>query len=337
MAEARAVRERAGIVDLSSFGKISVEGPGALGLLQRVSANDIDRPVGSVVYTQWCDEHGGMVADVTVTRLADDRFRVVTGAGYLASEMAWLRSHVEDDDAVVTIRDVSADLTTIGLWGPQARDVVVAAGAPPDEVGNDAITMRRAGTVHVGPAPVHAARISYAGELGWELSMPVEWAVTVWDRLRAAGAEPIGYRAIESLRMEKGYRYFGTDLTMQDTPFEAGMSAFVRLGKGAFIGREALVEAHAAGPARRLRTVVVGGVDYEPIYGGEAVRLDGHVVSRLRSVAYGPTVERTIGYAYVPASTPEGAAFDIDVFDRRVGAVVGPDVTVDPTGDRMRG
>ena len=126
--EARAVRERAGLIDLSSFGKIAVEGPGALGLLQRVSANDVDRPVGSVVYTQWCDERGGIVADVTVTRLADDRFRVVTGAGYVASELAWLRTHVADDEAVV-IRDVSGELATIGLWGPSARDVLVGAGA----------------------------------------------------------------------------------------------------------------------------------------------------------------------------------------------------------------
>ncbi len=151
-AEARAVRERAGLIDLSSFGKIAVEGPGALGLLQRVSANDIDRPVGSVVYTQWCDERGGMVADVTVTRLADDRFRVVTGAGYVASELAWLRTHVADDEAV-SIRDVSGDLATIGLWGPRARDVLVAAGAAADEVSNDAIPMRRSRSIAVGPAP----------------------------------------------------------------------------------------------------------------------------------------------------------------------------------------
>src|SRR4051812_1251486 len=167
--EALAVRERAGIIDLSSFGKIAVDGRGGLGLLQRVSANDIDRPVGAVVYTQWCDERGGIVADVTVTRLAADRFRVVTGAGYLASEIAWLRTHVADDEAV-RIRDISGDFATIGLWGPQARDVVVAAGTPPDDVGNDAIAARRAASIHIGPAPVHAARISYAGELGWELT-----------------------------------------------------------------------------------------------------------------------------------------------------------------------
>ena len=333
-AEASAVRERAGMVDVSSFGKIAVEGPGALGLLQRVSANDIDRPVGSVVYTQWCDERGGMVADVTVTRLADDRFRVVTGAGYLASEIAWLRTHADGD---VTIRDVSGDFATIGLWGPQARDVVVAAGASAGDIGNDAIPVRRAGTVHVGPAPVHAARISYAGELGWELTTPIDWAVTVWDRIAAAGAEPVGYRALDALRMEKGYRYYGTDLTMLDTPYEAGLGPFVRLDAGPFIGREALAEADAAGSGRRLRTLTIGGKDYEPIYGGEAVRRDGEVVGRLRSVAYGPTIERTIGYAYLPASTPEGTTLEIDVFDRRVEGVVAPDVLVDPRGERMRG
>src|SRR5207244_3848377 len=124
------------------------------------------------------------------------------------------------DDEAVAIRDVSGELATIGLWGPLARDVVVAAGARADEIADDAIPMRRAGSVPVGPAPVHAARISYAGEHGWELTTTVEWAVTVWDRVIAAGAEPVGYRALDALRMEKGYRYYGTDLTMLDTPFE---------------------------------------------------------------------------------------------------------------------
>ena len=339
-AEARAVRERAGIIDVSSFGKIEVVGPGALGLLQRVSANDIDRPVGSVVYTQWCDELGGMVADVTVSRLADDRFRVVTGAGYLASELAWLRTHVADDGSV-EIRDVSGDLATIGLWGPRARDILVAAGAVADEVGNEAIPMRRTRAIRVGRAPVDAARISYAGELGWELTTAVAWAVAVWDRLRAGGAdfglEPFGYRALDALRMEKGYRYFGTDLTMLDTPFDAGLGAFIRLGKGPFIGRDALAAAHATGSDRRLRTLLIGGPDYELVYGGEAVRIDGEVVGRVRSVAYGPTVERTIGYAYLTASMPEGAGLEVDVFDRRVAAVIAADVVVDPLGDRMRG
>ena len=341
--EVRAVRERAGIIDLSSFGKIAVEGPGALGLLQRTSANDIARPVGSVVYTQWCDDRGGMVADVTVTRLADDQFRVVTGAGYLASEMAWLRSHASAEDAVA-IRDVSGDLATIGLWGPRARDVMAAAGVADDEVGDTAIRPRQARDVRVGSAPVLAARISYAGEPGWELTMDSEWAVAVWDRLRAAGArfglEPFGYRALDALRMEKGYRYFGTDLTMLDSPFEAGLGAFVRFDVGPFIGRDALMAARETepdGPRRRLRTIVIGGVDYLPVYGGEAVRHDGDVIGRLRSVAYGPTVQRTIGYVYLPVDLTESDGLEIDVFDQRVPAVVAKDVLVETGRARIPG
>jgi 4-methylaminobutanoate oxidase (formaldehyde-forming) len=343
--EALAVRERAGIIDLSSFGKIAVEGPGALALLQRVSANDVDRPVGSLVYTQWCDERGGIVADVTVSRLADDRFRVVTGAGYVASELAWLRTHLDAPDGAdsqIAIRDVSGELATIGLWGPRARDILAATTR--DDVGGAAIPVRYAAVIRIGGAPVHAARISYAGELGWELTTATEWAVSAWDALRGAGVthglEPFGYRALDMLRMEKGYRYFGTDLTMLDTPYEAGLGVFVRLGKGDFVGREALLAARNAapvGPDRRLRTLVIGGPGYLPVYGGEAVRQEGAVIGRLRSVAFGPTVGRTIGYAYLPAACVEGTALEIDVFDERVGAGVAPDALVDPDGMRMWG
>jgi glycine cleavage system aminomethyltransferase T len=201
--------------------------------------------------------------------------------------------------------------------------------------------MRQTRAVQIGPAPVEAARISYAGELGWELTTAVAWAVDVWDRLRRAGEEfglePFGYRALDALRMEKGYRYFGTDLTMLDTPDEAGLGPFVRLDAGPFIGRDELRAARDRGSDRRLRTLVIGGPEYEPIYGGEAVRLGSDVIGRLRSVAYGPTIEKTIGYAYLPASTPEGTALDVDVFDRRVGAVVAADVLVDPAGEHLRG
>jgi glycine cleavage system aminomethyltransferase T/glycine/D-amino acid oxidase-like deaminating enzyme len=341
--EVRAVREGAGIIDLSSFGKIAVEGPGALGLLQRVAANDVDRPVGSLIYTQFCDERGGIVADVTVTRLAAHRFRIVTGAGYLASDLAWLQSNPREDDGAISIRDVSGDLATIGLWGPRAREVLGAA--TDDEVDDAAIPLRHAAEIRIGPAMVLAARISYAGELGWELSTETAWAVTVWDRLGAAAAgavapEPFGYRALEALRMEKGYRYFGTDLTMLETPFEAGLGAFVRLDKGDFIGRDALRRAHEAapdGPARRLRTIAIGDAEYVPLYGGEAVRLDGDVIGRLRSVAYGPTISRTIGTVYCASTLAEGTKLEVDAFSERIPATIAPDVLVDPRGDRMRG
>ncbi len=341
VAEARAVRDRAGIIDLSSFGKIEVSGPGALGLLQRVAANDVDRPVGSIVYSPFLDERGGCVADVTITRLAADRFRVVTGSGFVASDLAWLRANVADDDAV-SLRDASAEIATIGLWGPRARDVL--AGATLEAVDDAALPPRRAITIAVAETDVLASRISYAGELGWELSVSVDGAVLVWDALRRSGAdrglEPFGYRALDSLRVEKGYRYFGTDMTMLDTPDEAGLGAFVRPGKGEFIGRAALVDRRAAspaGPGRRLRTVVIGDAPgYQPVFGGEAVRIDGEVVGRLRSVAYGATVERVVGYVYLPADTAEGAPVTVDVFGERLAGAVAADVLVDPTGARMR-
>ncbi len=341
-AEGRAVRERAGLIDLSSFGKISVDGPGALGLLQRVAANDIDRPAGSLVYSQFLDDRAGIVADVTISRLADDRFRVVTGAGYLANDLAWLSAHVDPAEGPVAVRDASDELAVIGLWGPRSRAILAAVAE--GDVSDGALPLRRAVEIVVDGAPVLAARISYAGELGWELYVARTWAVEVWDRLVEAGAgeglEPFGYRALDALRLEKGYRYFGTDMTMLETPDEAGLGSFVRIDKGPFIGRDALRarrEAEPTGPARRLATILVGGPDYEPVYGGEAVRLEGAVVGRVRSTAYGPTVAATIGTVYLPSGVPAGTGLEVDVFDRRVPATVAADVLVDPAGTRMRG
>jgi 4-methylaminobutanoate oxidase (formaldehyde-forming) len=344
VAEGRAVREEAGIIDLSSFGKIDCVGADAQALLQRVCANNIDVPIGSVVYTAWCDERGGMVADVTVTRLAAKHYRVVTGAGYLANDIAWLDRHrrIAED---VTVRDVSEEIATIGLWGPRAREILGATTG--EDVQDHALPARRAVEIRIGSAeaPVLAARISYAGELGWELSTPRQWAVGVWDSLRAIGTDfrlrPIGYRALDGLRMEKGFRYFGTDMTMLDTPYEAGLGMFVRPDKGSFIGRDALIEARqtdAAGMSRRLATILIGEDEaYVPVYGGEAVRADGIVIGRVRSVAYGPEVSRTVGYVYRDPSLAEGSILTVDVFDDRVPAMFAPDVLWDPTGDRMRG
>jgi glycine cleavage system aminomethyltransferase T len=231
------------------------------------------------------------------------------------------------------------------MWGPRARDILAAVSR--DEVDDEAVPLRQARMIRVGPstAPVLAARISYVGELGWELTTEAEWAVGVWDVLRSTGAdhglEPFGYRALDGLRMEKGYRYYSIDMTMLETPDEAGLGAFVRLDKGPFVGSDALRAARDAapdGPARRLATVLIGDdAGYLPIYGGEAVRADGEVIGRLRSVAYGPTVSRTIGYVYRSATLAEGARITVDVFDERIEAVLAPDVLVDPAGERMRG
>ncbi len=334
-----AFRERVGIIDMTSFGKLEVSGPGALALLERVCDSRIDRPVGSVVYSQFLNGHGGIVADITVTRIEPDRFRVVTGAATVDSDRGWLeleRGTAEDE---VQIDDVSDELAVIGIWGPDARRTL--AGVTGDDVSGDALPFRRALAVKIGGASVLAQRITYVGELGYELYVPRRWAVQVWDRLMAAGAQhgiaPGGYRALESLRLEKGYRYFGTDLTASDTPFQSGLGFCVALDKGEFNGRAALAEPDATRPARRLRTVTVGDEDYLTIYGGEAVRRRGVVVGRIRSCGYGHTVRRNIALASLPAELQEGDALTVDVFGAAVPAVVERDSLHDPAGTRVRG
>ena len=236
-----------GIFDLTSFGKIEVSGPGALALLERVCDARIDRPVGRVVYTQFLNSDGGIVADLTVTRLDEDRFRLVTGAAAVDSDRGWLELHA---DGNVEIRDVSDELAVIGIWGPRARDVLTAVSG--DDVSGEALPFSHAREIAVGRAAALAQRITFVGELGFELYVAPEWAVQVWDRLMAAGREhgirAGGYRVLESLRIEKGYRYFGTDLTASDTPYEGGVG-FCVAGDKDFIGAAALAGGGAASPA----------------------------------------------------------------------------------------
>jgi 4-methylaminobutanoate oxidase (formaldehyde-forming) len=336
--EHRAVRERVGLFDMTSFGKIEVSGPDALAVLERVSDNRIDRPVGTVAYTQFLERRGGIVADVTVTRLAQDRFRVVTGSGTIDADLGWIRANVHEGEAVA-LDDVTEDLAVIGLWGPAARDVLAAV--TDDDVSNDAFPFMRARSLDLRGAPVFAQRVTYVGELGWELYVEPEWATQVWDRLWRAGAPHgiavAGYRALDSLRIEKGYRYFGTDLTMLDDPFEAGLASCVRLEKGSFIGREALVAKLEAGPpSRRLQTVLVGGEDYVPIYGGEAILLGGALAGRLRSCAYGFTVRRNVAFAYLPAELGPGDRLHVDVFADNIPAEITEYVVVDAGDARIR-
>jgi glycine cleavage system T protein len=332
--EHAAVRERVGIFDLTSFGKIDVSGPGALDLLERVCDNRIDRPDGSVVYTQFLDHRGGIVADVTVTRLADERFRVVTGAGAVDGDLGWLRHHA---GAEVEIREQSDDLAVIGMWGPHARAVL--QGVTATDISNDALPFRTAQTLRVEGADLLAQRITYVGELGYELYVAPEWAVQVWDRLLEAGAAfditPCGYRVLDTLRIEKGYRYLGTDLTAGDDPYEAGLEFCVAEEKE-FIGSEALARRRTGGLSRRIRTLLVGE-GYVTAYGGEAVMHDGQSVGRLRSCAYGFTIGRMIGYAYLPIALGPGSEVTVEVLGEQVEATVVDDVAYDPTHSRVRG
>jgi glycine cleavage system T protein len=339
-AEHRAVRERAGLFDFTSFGKLDVSGPGALALLQRLADNDVDRPVGSVIYTQFLNPRGGIESDLTITRWGEDHFRVTTGSNFLASDLGWIRMHVADDERV-RVRDVTDELACLGLWGPAAREVlaVVATG----DVSNAAFPYMSARRLPVAGVDVAAQRVTYVGELGWELYVGNAHAVRVWDALlkagRPFGLQPAGYKAVDSLRLEKGYRYWSTDLTPADNPYEAGLGFCVRLGKGEFIGREALQRIKATGVERKLCTLTLT----EPVpldgdlYGGEAVYAEGRVVGRLRSAGWGYTVGTHIGYVYLPtALATVGTPLAVDVFGQHFAAAVAPDVLYDPTGSRLR-
>ena len=332
--EHKAFRERVGIIDMTSFGKIEVSGPGALRLLERVADNKIDRPAGSVVYTQFLDERGGIVSDLTVTRLGDERFRVVTGAGAVDSDIGWLRLNTRQEDGEVEIRDVTDELAVIGFWGPAAREVLQAVTE--DDVSTEAFPFRQARSLSVGANPVFAQRITYVGELGYELYVERDLAVQVWDQLMAAGGAhgiaPGGYRALDSLRLEKGYRYFGIDLTAGDDPLEAGLD-FCLAWEKEFTGRAAL---EAKRPARRLRTLLVGNEAYATVYGGEAIHADGAVVGRVRSAGYGFTVGRNVALGYLPVELEEGAAVGVEVFGEVVPAQVARDALYDSENARVR-
>ena len=328
--EHRAFRERVGIIDMTSFGKIELNGSGALPLLERVAGNLIDRPVGSVVYTQLLDRRGGIAGDVTITRLGPHRFRLVTGAGYVNSDLGWLRLQRRDEDGPVEIRETTEELSVVGMWGPQARTVL--EGVTDDDVSEAGFPFMHARNLRIEGFDVFAQRVTYVGELGWEFYVAPRIAVQLWDRLmragEAVGIRPGGYRALDSLRMEKGYRYYGTDLTLMDNPLEAGLGFCVRFDKVSFHGREALMAAKAAGITRRLRTLLVAEREYVTIYGGEAVYADGSIVGRLRSCAYGFTVERNIAYSYLPVELGPGARVEVDVFGRRVPAEVHRDAVL---------
>jgi 4-methylaminobutanoate oxidase (formaldehyde-forming) len=319
--EHRAFRERAGIIDMSSFGKVEIKGSGALSLLERVAGSRIDRPVGSVIYTQLLEKGGGIAADVTITRLALDHFRLVTGAGYVNSDMGWLRTQVHHEPVVM--RESSDELSVIGMWGPHAR--MVLQRLSDDDVSDAGFPFMQARDIRIAGFPAFAQRVTYVGELGWEFYVDPSLAGQVWDRLMEAGREfgitPGGYRVLDSLRMEKGYRYYGTDMGLLDTPFEAGLGFAVDREKWSGISREV---------TRRLRTLAVGNEEYVPIYGGEAVLSDGRVVGRLRSCAYGFTVRKNLAYSYLPVELKPGARVSVEVFGEMLPATVMRDRVLEP-------
>ena len=336
-AEHQATRERVAIFDETSFSKLEVSGTDAAAFLQRITDNQMDTPVGTITYTQMLNRHGGIECDLTVTRLATDRFQIITGTAFGIHDLAWIRSQVQPGMAVY-IHDITSSRCCIGVWGPHARDLMQLVSE--QNFSNEAFPYLTAQQVAIGDIPALALRVTYVGELGWEIYAPMEYGLKLWDTLWDAG-QPLGitaagYRAIESLRLEKGYRYWSTDIHSEYNPYEAGLGFAVKLNKGDFNGREALERIKADGVKRKLcclvlddpRAVALGG---EPLLDGE------HVLGRVTSGGYGYTVRQSIVYGYLPVECAiPGTKVDVQMFGMRYAATVMKEPLYDPKNEKIK-
>lgn len=299
-AEHALVREAVGIFDQSSFAKYEISGPDAASALEWICAANVARPPGRIAYTQLLNSRGGIEADLTVARLADDRFYVVTGTGFRTHDLAWIRDHVPAG-ARLDIADVTEAWGTLSLMGPRSRDVLAAATTA--DVSNGAFPLGHLREIVVAGVKLRALRITYVGELGWELHVPLAETGQVFDALMAAGAQfgirPVGYRALESLRLEKGYRAWSSDITPNDTPFEAGLGWAVKMRSNTpFLGRAALTAAAEKPLAKRLAGFTLDNPDVV-LVGRETILRNGETVGYLTSGGFGYTLNRPIGYGYV--------------------------------------
>ncbi len=334
-----ATRERVTLFDLTSFGKIEVSGPGALSLLQRVADSNIDKPVGSTTYTQFLNARGGVEADLTIAHLARNRFWVITGSAFIGNDLAWLRMHREESDGEVTIRDITQEWACLALWGPRARQVLEKLTQ--DDISNDSMPYLHAKWIHINGVEIWAQRVSYVGELGWELYIRNNRAMLVWDELMSAGQEygleVGGYKVLDSLRLEKGYRYYTADVTQLETPYEGGLGFCVDLDKPNFIGKQALLNQKEEGLKRKLCTLVLDQEEFTQIYGGEVVYHEGKVISRVRSGGYGYTLNKNILYAYLPVEIAKaGTRVEVDLIEGRFQGQVTATVLLDPKGEHVR-
>ncbi|MFN2213078.1 MAG: FAD-dependent oxidoreductase [Anaerolineales bacterium] len=332
-------RKTAGMFDETSFNKFEVSGSGALGFLNHVCANQIDRPVGTVVYTQCLNSRGGIECDFTVTRLEEQKFLIITGTAFGKHDSSWLRINMPEDGSV-TLEDVSSAYACIGLWGPKSRQIL--SKVTKADISNDGFPYMTAKYLTVGNVPVLASRVTYVGELGWEFYCPMEYGLHLWDTLWEAGKPEgvvaAGYKAIETLRLEKGYRYWSAEISPDYTPLEAGLGFAVDFDKGEFIGREVLLKQKQAGLKQRLcclslvddRVVALGKEPIRPL-GADMI------IGWVASGGYGYTIEQSIVYAYLPIDyTKVGMEMEIEFFGERVNATVVKSPLYDPMGERIK-
>ena len=336
-AEHVATRERVAMFDLTPFAKFEVAGPGSLDALQRLATNQMNKPVGTITYTSMLTTSGGIKCDLTVTRLAEDRFMVVTGGAMGLHDLAWIQAHLPDDGSV-KVTDVSSGRCCIGLWGPRARDLL--SRVCDDDVTDDGFPYMTAKPITIAEVPSLALRISYVGELGWEIYSPAEQGLRLWDVLWEAG-QPLGViaaggGAFDSLRLEKGYRLWGNDIHTEYNPYEAGIGFAVRMRKGDFLGRDELREIRAQGPTRRLCCMTLDDPD-AVVMGKEPIMDGNRVLGYVTSANYGHSIGRGIVYGYLPMSHTEvGTSVDVLYFGERLQATVAKEPLYDPRGEKMK-
>ncbi|HUS54109.1 MAG TPA: FAD-dependent oxidoreductase [Thermohalobaculum sp.] len=319
--EHRAAREGAVTIDMSSFTKFEITGPRACAFLQHMAVANVDKAPGGAAYTQLCNARGGIEADVTIIRRAEERFWLITGSALGVRDGGWLRSNLARFGGGVEIRDITASHGVINLAGPLAREVLErATDADVSHLGHPFMTARE---INIGYAPVLAFRVTYIGELGWELYIPVEYMQHAYEVLHEAGAGvgliDIGYKAIDSLRLEKRYLAWGTDITPGDNPIEAGLGFLIDWSKPDFLGAGALARVKAEGPPRKLVCLALD----EPlaVFGGEAILVDGVAVSQTTSGNFGYSVGKSLVLGYLSSELATRNNFEVEAFGRRSGAV----------------
>jgi 4-methylaminobutanoate oxidase (formaldehyde-forming) len=341
--EHRHVREAVGIFDQSSFAKYEMTGPDALKALDWICANDVGKPVGRLTYTQLLNTRGGIEADLTVARLAEEKFYIVTGTGFRTHDLGWITDHLPDG-LDVTLRDVTEDFGTLSLMGPKARDVLAALADA--DVSNAGFPFGHVREIVLAGHVVRALRVTYVGELGWELHVPIDAIGTVFDALMTAGApfgiRPVGYRALESLRLEKGYRAWGSDITPNDTPLDAGLGWAVKLRKNTdFLGRRALEALQGEKRRKALAGFTVDNPDIV-LVGRETILRNGEPVGYLTSGGYGYTLGKNVGYGYVRRAEGvdddflTGGDYELVVAMERTPAKIHLEPLYDPAGARVK-
>ncbi|MEI9907444.1 MAG: aminomethyltransferase family protein [Actinomycetota bacterium] len=332
-----ATRTSAGLFDESSFAKILVSGEQAAEFLNFACANDVVKGVGRTVYTQALNSRGGIESDFTVTQIGDAVFFIVTGTAFGGHDKGWLEKLARENNFTVHISDVTESLACFGIWGPRSREILQSVTT--EDLSHEKFPFMRSREILIEGITVRATRITYVGELGWELYLPVEQGELIWKSILEAGKnfglEVCGYKAIESLRLEKGYRAWSGEISTETNPWEAGLGFAISSTKENFFGHDSLVQAKES-QSRKLVVITFDDIRRVPL-GNEPIRIGGKIVGRVKSGGQGYSIGKAIAYAYLPIdhSAPK-TRIEVEFFGQWVEGRIESEPLFDPTNQRIR-